>query len=96
MSKIMGKDLGTTNSGVAIREGSQPKVLEKAEGARTTPTVGAFTEDREKLIGQPAKRQAGTNPEKTTFAGKRRNGKKIRKTQTGKKRKRRRPPIKNG
>jgi molecular chaperone DnaK len=58
MSKIIGIDLGTTNSCVAIMEGSQPKVLENAEGARTTPSVVAFTDDNEKLIGQPAKRQA--------------------------------------
>ena len=71
MSKIIGIDLGTTNSCVAIMEGSQPKVLENSEGARTTPSVVAFTEDKEKLIGQPAKRQAVTNPENTIFAVKR-------------------------
>jgi molecular chaperone DnaK len=71
MSKIIGIDLGTTNSCVAIMEGSQPKVLENAEGARTTPSVVAFTDDNEKLIGQPAKRQAVTNPENTIFAVKR-------------------------
>jgi molecular chaperone DnaK len=71
MSKIIGIDLGTTNSCVSIMEGSQPKVLENAEGARTTPSVVAFTEDGEKLIGQPAKRQAVTNPENTIFAVKR-------------------------
>ena len=71
MSKIIGIDLGTTNSCVAIMEGSQPKVLENAEGARTTPSVVAFTDDSEKLIGQPAKRQAVTNPENTIFAVKR-------------------------
>ena len=71
MSKIIGIDLGTTNSCVAIMEGSQPKVLENAEGARTTPSVVAFTEEKEKLIGQPAKRQAVTNPENTIFAVKR-------------------------
>ena len=71
MSKIIGIDLGTTNSCVAIMEGSQPKVLENAEGARTTPSVVAFTDDKEKLIGQPAKRQAVTNPENTIFAVKR-------------------------
>ena len=71
MSKIIGIDLGTTNSCVAIMEGSQAKVLENAEGARTTPSVVAFTEDKEKLIGQPAKRQAVTNPENTIFAVKR-------------------------
>ena len=71
MSKIIGIDLGTTNSCVSIMEGSQPKVLENAEGARTTPPVVAFTEDGEKLVGQPAKRQAVTNPENTIFAVKR-------------------------
>ena len=58
MSKIIGIDLGTTNSCVAIMEGTQAKVLENAEGARTTPSVVAFTDENEKLIGQPAKRQA--------------------------------------
>jgi molecular chaperone DnaK len=71
MSKIIGIDLGTTNSCVAIMEGSQAKVLENSEGARTTPSVVAFTEDNAKLIGQPAKRQAVTNPENTIFAVKR-------------------------
>jgi len=71
MSKIIGIDLGTTNSCVSIMEGSQPKVLENAEGARTTPSVVAFTDDGEKLVGQPAKRQAVTNPENTIFAVKR-------------------------
>ncbi len=71
MSKVIGIDLGTTNSCVAIMEGAQPKVLENAEGARTTPSVVAFTEENEKLIGQPAKRQAVTNPENTIFAVKR-------------------------
>ena len=71
MSKIIGIDLGTTNSCVSIMEGSQAKVLENAEGARTTPSVVAFTDDNEKLVGQPAKRQAVTNPENTIFAVKR-------------------------
>jgi molecular chaperone DnaK len=71
MSKIIGIDLGTTNSCVSIMEGSQPKVLENAEGARTTPSVVAFTDEGEKLVGQPAKRQAVTNPENTIFAVKR-------------------------
>ena len=71
MSKIIGIDLGTTNSCVAIMEGSQAKVLENAEGARTTPSVVAFNDEKEKLIGQPAKRQAVTNPENTIFAVKR-------------------------
>ncbi len=71
MSKVIGIDLGTTNSCVSIMEGAQAKVLENAEGARTTPSVVAFTENDEKLIGQPAKRQAVTNPENTIFAVKR-------------------------
>ena len=71
MSKVIGIDLGTTNSCVAIMEGTQAKVLENAEGARTTPSVVAFTDVDEKLIGQPAKRQAVTNPENTIFAVKR-------------------------
>ncbi len=71
MSKIIGIDLGTTNSCVAIMEGTQAKVLENAEGARTTPSVVAFADENEKLIGQPAKRQAVTNPENTIFAVKR-------------------------
>jgi len=71
MSKVIGIDLGTTNSCVAIMEGAQAKVLENTEGARTTPSVVAFTDNEEKLIGQPAKRQAVTNPENTIFAVKR-------------------------
>ena len=71
MSKVIGIDLGTTNSCVAIMEGTQAKVLENTEGARTTPSVVAFTDSDEKLIGQPAKRQAVTNPENTIFAVKR-------------------------
>ncbi len=71
MAKIIGIDLGTTNSCVAVMEGSSPKVIENAEGARTTPSIVAFTEDGERLVGQPAKRQAVTNPDKTFFAIKR-------------------------
>jgi molecular chaperone DnaK len=71
MAKIIGIDLGTTNSCVAVMEGSTPKVIENAEGARTTPSIVAFTEDGERLVGQPAKRQAVTNPDKTFFAIKR-------------------------
>jgi len=71
MSKVIGIDLGTTNSCVSIMEGTQTKVLENAEGARTTPSVVAFTDTGEKLVGQPAKRQAVTNPENTIFAVKR-------------------------
>ena len=75
MSKIIGIDLGTTNSCVAIMDGAQPKVLENAEGARTTPSIVAFTEAGEKLVGLPAKRQAVTNPENTFFSVKRLIGK---------------------
>lgn len=71
MSKVIGIDLGTTNSCVAVMEGKEPKVIENAEGVRTTPSVVAFTEDGERLIGQPARRQAVTNPENTFFAIKR-------------------------
>ncbi len=71
MSKIIGIDLGTTNSCVAIMDGKNPKVIENAEGARTTPSVVAFLEDGERLVGQPAKRQAVTNPTNTLFAIKR-------------------------
>lgn len=71
MSKIIGIDLGTTNSCVAIMDGKTPKVIENAEGARTTPSVVAFLEDGERLVGQPAKRQAVTNPTNTVFAVKR-------------------------
>ncbi len=71
MAKIIGIDLGTTNSCVAVMEGATPKVIENSEGARTTPSIVAFTDDGERLVGQPAKRQAVTNPEKTFFAIKR-------------------------
>ena len=71
MGKVIGIDLGTTNSCVAVMDGKEPKVIENAEGARTTPSVVAFTEDGERLIGQPARRQAVTNPENTFFAIKR-------------------------
>jgi molecular chaperone DnaK len=71
MSKIIGIDLGTTNSCVAIMDGKTPKVIENAEGARTTPSVVAFLDDGERLVGQPAKRQAVTNPSNTFFAIKR-------------------------
>jgi len=71
MAKVIGIDLGTTNSCVAVMEGSTPKVIENAEGARTTPSIVAFLGDGERLVGQPAKRQAVTNPEKTFFAIKR-------------------------
>ena len=71
MSKVIGIDLGTTNSCVAIMDGKQAKVLENTEGARTTPSVVAFLEKDEKLVGQPAKRQAVTNAGDTIFAVKR-------------------------
>ncbi|MFZ5671980.1 MAG: molecular chaperone DnaK [Pseudomonadota bacterium] len=71
MGKVIGIDLGTTNSCVAVIEGKQPKVIENAEGARTTPSIVAFNADGEQLVGQPAKRQAVTNPENTFFAIKR-------------------------
>ena len=71
MSKVIGIDLGTTNSCVAIMEGPEPRVVENSEGGRTTPSIVAFIEDGERLVGQPAKRQAVTNPENTIFAIKR-------------------------
>ncbi len=71
MAKVIGIDLGTTNSCVAVMDGKTPKVIENAEGMRTTPSIVAFTDDGERLVGQPAKRQAVTNPEKTIFAVKR-------------------------
>ena len=76
MAKVIGIDLGTTNSCVAIMDGSQPRVIENAEGARTTPSIVAFKDD-EKLVGQPAKRQAVTNPENTVFAVKRLIGRRV-------------------
>ena len=71
MGKVIGIDLGTTNSCVSVMDGSTPKVIENAEGARTTPSMVAFTDENERLIGQPAKRQAVTNPRNTLFAIKR-------------------------
>ncbi len=71
MAKVIGIDLGTTNSCVAVMDGATPRVIENAEGMRTTPSIVAFTEDGERLTGQPAKRQAVTNPERTFFAVKR-------------------------
>ena len=71
MAKVIGIDLGTTNSCVAVMDGTTPKVIENAEGARTTPSIVAFTDDGERLVGQPAKRQGVTNPERTFFAIKR-------------------------
>ena len=77
MAKVIGIDLGTTNSCVAVMEGSQPKVVENTEGARTTPSQVAFSKDGERLVGQPAKRQAVTNPENTIFAVKRLIGRRF-------------------
>ncbi len=77
MAKVIGIDLGTTNSCVAVMEGGTPKVIENAEGARTTPSVVAFTKDGERLIGQPAKRQAVTNPDNTIYAVKRLIGRRF-------------------
>ncbi|MGC8855050.1 MAG: molecular chaperone DnaK, partial [Halothiobacillaceae bacterium] len=77
MGKIIGIDLGTTNSCVAIMEGGQLKVIENSEGARTTPSVVAFTKDGEVLVGQPAKRQAVTNPQNTLYAVKRLIGRRF-------------------
>jgi molecular chaperone DnaK len=77
MAKVIGIDLGTTNSCVAVMEGGKPKVIENSEGSRTTPSVVAFTKDGERLIGQPAKRQAVTNPDNTVFAVKRLIGRRF-------------------
>ena len=77
MSKIIGIDLGTTNSCVAVMEGGQAKVIENAEGQRTTPSVVAFTEGGERLIGMPARRQAVTNPDFTFYAIKRLIGRRF-------------------
>jgi molecular chaperone DnaK len=77
MAKVIGIDLGTTNSCVAVMEGSAPKVIENAEGARTTPSIVAFAPDGERLVGQPAKRQGVTNPEQTFFAIKRLIGRRF-------------------
>ncbi len=77
MSKVIGIDLGTTNSCIAVMEGTQPKVIENAEGIRTTPSMVAFTESGERLVGHPAKRQAVTNPENTLYAIKRLVGRRF-------------------
>ena len=77
MGKIIGIDLGTTNSCVAIMDGTTPRVLENAEGDRTTPSIIAYTQAGETLVGQPAKRQAVTNPQNTLFAIKRLIGRRF-------------------
>ncbi|WBY09703.1 molecular chaperone DnaK [Sphingomonas sp. 7/4-4] len=77
MAKVIGIDLGTTNSCVAVMEGGKPKVIENAEGARTTPSIVAFAKDGERLVGQPAKRQAVTNGDNTIFAVKRLIGRRF-------------------
>ena len=74
---VIGIDLGTTNSCVAIMDGKEPKVIENVEGSRTTPSMVAFAENNEQLVGQSAKRQAVTNPEKTLFAIKRLVGRRM-------------------
>src|SRR5215813_3697026 len=84
MAKVIGIDLGTTNSCVAVMEGKTPKVIENAEGMRTTPSIVAFTDEGERLVGQPAKRQAVTNPERTIFAVKRLIGPSLRRPDGGK------------
>ena len=71
MSKVIGIDLGTTNSCIALMHGKDARVIENAEGVRTTPSIVGFTDSGERLVGQPAKRQAVTNPENTLFAIKR-------------------------
>src|SRR6201989_851176 len=77
MAKIIGIDLGTTNSCVAVMENGTPKVIENSEGARTTPSIVAYSDDGEVLVGAPAKRQAVTNPKNTLFAVKRLIGRKF-------------------
>ncbi len=77
MAKVIGIDLGTTNSCVAVMDGKNPKVIENSEGGRTTPSIVAFTAEGERLVGQPAKRQAVTNPQRTVFAVKRLIGRRF-------------------
>ena len=84
MSKIIGIDLGTTNSCVAVMEGGEPVVIANSEGARTTPSVVAFTKDGERLVGQIAKRQAITNPDRTISSIKRQMGTNYKVTIDGK------------
>jgi molecular chaperone DnaK (HSP70) len=97
MAKVIGIDLGTTNSCVAVMEGKTPKVIENAEGMRTTPSIVAFTDDGERLVGQPAKRQAVTNPERTIFAVKRLVGRRyddpMRRTRSSSPTRLRAPPM---
>jgi len=90
MAKVIGIDLGTTNSCVAIMEGGKPRVIENSEGDRTTPSIVAFTKDSEVLVGQPAKRQAVTNPQNTLFAIKRLIGRKSQPRSRGRHRRRQR------
>ena len=77
MANTIGIDLGTTNSAMAVLEGSEPEIIENAEGGRTTPSVVAFTEDGDRLVGTVAKRQAVLNPENTVFSIKRFMGRKF-------------------
>ena len=85
MGKIIGIDLGTTNSAVAVMEGGEPVIIPNAEGNRTTPSVVAFTKDGERLVGETAKRQAITNPDRTIESIKRRMGSDYTKELDGKK-----------
>jgi len=84
MAKVIGIDLGTTNSCVSVMDGKEPKVIENSEGARTTPSMVAFSDEGERLVGQPAKRQAVTNPENTLFAVKRLIGRRFNDPTVGK------------
>ena len=83
MGKIIGIDLGTTNSCVAVMEGSEPVVIPNSEGHRTTPSVVAFTDGGERKVGDPAKRQAITNPKRTVFSIKRYMGEKFENVSSG-------------
>src|SRR5258705_12175327 len=86
MAKVLGIDLGTTNSCMAVMEGGEPVVLENSEGARTTPSIVAFTKSGERLVGQAAKRQAVTNSQNTVFSIKRFMGRKFEEVQSEAKR----------
>jgi molecular chaperone DnaK len=77
MGKVIGIDLGTSNSCIAVMEGGDPKVIQNAEGVRTTPSMVAFNDGGERLVGQVAKRQAITNPTRTVFSAKRLMGQKF-------------------